>query len=177
MPCGSTWPATTTARPGATIRTSWSRPDAWPAKLRTAVAAVGGPAGDRTRFLDPEPARAAFARAMDDDLDTPAAIAALSRLADGTLAAARAGEQVAAAQEGLRQMGRVFGLRLDAAGPEERVVQGWNRHLERFQAPWTPEPACDGYVNGPGGQNRPQEGTWSPPCRKRQPKGLYVCIV
>jgi L-cysteine:1D-myo-inositol 2-amino-2-deoxy-alpha-D-glucopyranoside ligase len=98
-------------------------------KLQRAVTAKGGAGG----VLDPSAARAAFGEAMDDDLNTPEALATLERLADKTLEAAEAGQDVQAAQEALREMGRVFGLRLDAEGAEERVLVGWGRHLERFK--------------------------------------------
>jgi hypothetical protein len=32
----------------------------------------------------------------------------------------------------LRQLGRVFGLRLDAPEAEARVISGWQEHLTRF---------------------------------------------
>jgi cysteinyl-tRNA synthetase len=97
-------------------------------KLRAAATAAGrsGPS------LDPSPVQAAFTEAMDEDLSTPMAVGALERLADRTLDAARAGGDVGAAQEALRRMGRVFGLRLDAEGLEERVVAEWNQHLKGF---------------------------------------------
>jgi L-cysteine:1D-myo-inositol 2-amino-2-deoxy-alpha-D-glucopyranoside ligase len=96
--------------------------------LREAVKPIGG-SGDP---LDPSDAMATFVEAMNDDLAAMAAIPVLERLAWETLEAAYAGQDVRLAQETLRAMSRVFGLRLDAAGPEERVVSGWGRHLERF---------------------------------------------
>ena len=74
----------------------------------------------------------AFTNVMDCDLDTPAAIAVQRELADEILAGAAAGQGVLAAQQALRRMGAVFGLRLDHEGPEPRVVEGWTAHLERF---------------------------------------------
>jgi hypothetical protein len=41
---------------------------------------------------------------------------------------------VAAAQEALRKLAGVLGLRLGSAGPAEKVVEGWRRHLSRFQS-------------------------------------------
>ena len=99
-------------------------------KLRAAVVAEGG-AGTA---LDPAPGQASFEAAMEQDLNTPAALAALEHLADAILEAAGAGRDVRAGQAALRSMGRVFGLRLDAGEPEERVVAGWNEHLKRFEA-------------------------------------------
>jgi L-cysteine:1D-myo-inositol 2-amino-2-deoxy-alpha-D-glucopyranoside ligase len=98
-------------------------------KLRRAVTASGGEEAP----LDPSEARAAFGEAMDDDLNTPAALATLERLADETLEATEAGQDAQAAQGALREMSGVFGLRLDAEGEEERVLVGWGRHLERFE--------------------------------------------
>jgi L-cysteine:1D-myo-inositol 2-amino-2-deoxy-alpha-D-glucopyranoside ligase len=97
-------------------------------KLCAAVTAVGGAGAP----LASSGARMAFTEAMDDDLNTPAALATLERLADETLESAEADQDVAAAQEALRALGRVFGLRLDAKEPEARVVAGWDRHLKRF---------------------------------------------
>jgi L-cysteine:1D-myo-inositol 2-amino-2-deoxy-alpha-D-glucopyranoside ligase len=97
-------------------------------KLREAVTVDGG-AGSP---MDPSGARAAFIEAMDDDLNTPAALATLQKLADEVLQAAAAGRDVTAAQETLREMGQVFGLQMDVGGPEVRVLEGWGRHLEGF---------------------------------------------
>jgi L-cysteine:1D-myo-inositol 2-amino-2-deoxy-alpha-D-glucopyranoside ligase len=97
-------------------------------KLRAAVAAPGG-AGVP---LDPGSARVGFTEAMDEDLDTPRALAVLEQLAEEVLEAAAADRNVQAAQKALRSMGRVFGLRLDTRGPEKRVVSRWNQHLKRF---------------------------------------------
>jgi len=82
------------------------------------------------RRLDPTPSWVAFTEAMARDLDTPAALAILARLADGIVAATQAGRSVEDAQTILRRMGHTFGLRLDAAGPEPTVIAGWNAHIE-----------------------------------------------
>jgi hypothetical protein len=37
------------------------------------------------------------------------------------------------AQQQLRAMGRVFGLRLDASAPEPRVRAGWQQYLPDFR--------------------------------------------
>jgi len=97
-------------------------------KLRQAVSA----AGDEGASIDPSMAQSAFFKAMDDDLNTPRALKALEQLANATLAAVNAGQGVAAAQDALRKMGYVFGLRLDQDEPEARVMEGWGRHLQRF---------------------------------------------
>ena len=100
-------------------------------KLRAAVAASGGD-GDP---LDVAGAEADFTAAMDDDLDTPAALGRLESLGVDVLAAARAGRRVEAGQTLVRRLARVFGLRLDQPGVEERVARGWDAHLLRFPSP------------------------------------------
>ena len=86
-------------------------------------------------FLDPKPRQRVFMRAMRRDLDTPAALTAMSGLAGDVSEAVRAGQDVQAAQETLRRMGRLFGLRLDADGPEPSVVSGWNQHVQHTLKP------------------------------------------
>jgi cysteinyl-tRNA synthetase len=97
--------------------------------LRGAATELGGSPSHRS--LDPTPRWTAFTEAMARDLDTPAALAILARLADEVVTAARAGRSVEEAQTTLRRMGRLFGLRLGAAAPEPKVIAGWNVHLER----------------------------------------------
>jgi L-cysteine:1D-myo-inositol 2-amino-2-deoxy-alpha-D-glucopyranoside ligase len=97
-------------------------------RLRHAATAVG----DDGASLEPSGARAAFGKAMDDDLDTPTALSVLKQLADDILEAADAEQDVAAAQEALRELGSVFGLLLDAEKPQGSVVKGWDRHLQHF---------------------------------------------
>jgi L-cysteine:1D-myo-inositol 2-amino-2-deoxy-alpha-D-glucopyranoside ligase len=103
-------------------------------KLRAAVTASGGSGS----ALEAAGARADFDAAMDRDLDTATALVRLERLADDVLAGARAGRQLAPAQAVLRQLASVFGLRLDAPDAEARVIEGWNRHLARFEPPAAP---------------------------------------
>jgi L-cysteine:1D-myo-inositol 2-amino-2-deoxy-alpha-D-glucopyranoside ligase len=98
--------------------------------LRAAATAQGGPGS----ALDPAPFKADFNAAMDEDLDSPGALAALERAAADVLSAAQAGRDVHAAQTELRRLGAVFGLRLDSAEPEARVTAGWDQHLQRFSA-------------------------------------------
>ena len=97
-------------------------------KLRAAATVRGG-GGE---MLDAGIAQKAFTAAMDDDLDTGAALARLEALADSIQAAARAGRELGPAQAVLRKLGQVFGLRLDATEVESRVVEGWSAHLRRF---------------------------------------------
>jgi len=67
--------------------------------------------------LDPAPHEAAFRAAMDNDLHTGDAIAALDGLASAITAAAGRAQDVTAAQNTLRSLGDVLGLRLDTQHP------------------------------------------------------------
>jgi L-cysteine:1D-myo-inositol 2-amino-2-deoxy-alpha-D-glucopyranoside ligase len=96
--------------------------------LRSAALAAGGTGPE----LDAGAAEASFRAALDDDLNTPAGIETLARLAEDIRQAAEAGRDVRAAQATLHKLAGVLGLRLDATGPEPRVVSGWSEHLERF---------------------------------------------
>jgi len=75
-----------------------------------------------------------FAQAIEQDLDTPAAIAVLRSMADSIVVASSRGRKVAAAQDALRTLGGVLGLRLGSAGPGREVVEGWRKHLTRFRS-------------------------------------------
>jgi L-cysteine:1D-myo-inositol 2-amino-2-deoxy-alpha-D-glucopyranoside ligase len=63
--------------------------------------------------LDSEPFRRRFEERMSDDLDTPAAIQVLSELAEAVDAALTRETSAQAAQELLRELGGVLGLRLE----------------------------------------------------------------
>jgi cysteinyl-tRNA synthetase len=66
-----------------------------------------------------------FNEAMENDLQTPAALRALEKLVQAVLDAA--GQQdVREAQETLCRYGSIFGLSFGSDEPEERVVTGWN---------------------------------------------------
>jgi L-cysteine:1D-myo-inositol 2-amino-2-deoxy-alpha-D-glucopyranoside ligase len=86
--------------------------------------------GGEDEPLDTSSAWAAFTNSLDDDLDSPGAQSVMEGLADAILEGAMGGRQVEEAQAALRAMGQVFGMRLDAIGPEESVVEGWKRHLK-----------------------------------------------
>jgi L-cysteine:1D-myo-inositol 2-amino-2-deoxy-alpha-D-glucopyranoside ligase len=88
--------------------------------------------GRQEPALDSTPSARAFAQAMDDDLNTIMALSVLQDLAGTIQEAAHAGRYVEAAQANLRSMAGVFGLRLTDDAPKARVIDGWNRHLERF---------------------------------------------
>ena len=80
------------------------------ARLRQALAAPANPGTDAA--LDPQPARDRFVEAMDDDLNTPQALAALFDLARDVNRASAEGRSVVAAQETLRELAGVLGLSL-----------------------------------------------------------------
>ena len=103
------------------------------AHLRNAVVTAGGA---KSLTTEAQQAFAAFAASfeanLDNDLDSPKALYSLEDLASGIRDSAAAGYDVTGAQVILRQLGRVFGLRLDAGAPEPRVLDGWANHLQRF---------------------------------------------
>jgi L-cysteine:1D-myo-inositol 2-amino-2-deoxy-alpha-D-glucopyranoside ligase len=76
-------------------------------QLKAALAAQGDPRGER---LNPEPFRQAYFAALDDDLDTPKALAQISVLSGAILEAASSGYDVSDAQSTLRDMANVFGF-------------------------------------------------------------------
>jgi L-cysteine:1D-myo-inositol 2-amino-2-deoxy-alpha-D-glucopyranoside ligase len=75
-------------------------------RLREALAAPSGP----EPALDAGSTRAAFLEALDDDLNTPLALALLSGLASDVLAASEAGRDIRAAQATLRELAGVIGF-------------------------------------------------------------------
>jgi L-cysteine:1D-myo-inositol 2-amino-2-deoxy-alpha-D-glucopyranoside ligase len=75
--------------------------------------AAGVSGGERESQLVLDPYRARFEDRMNDDLDTPGAIAVLSDLADALDAGAKAGENIRAGQALLRELGGVLGLKLE----------------------------------------------------------------
>jgi L-cysteine:1D-myo-inositol 2-amino-2-deoxy-alpha-D-glucopyranoside ligase len=97
-------------------------------KLRTA-AVMPGNSGEP---IDVVGAQDGFTGALNDDLNTPAALARLEGLADDILAAGRTGRDPGPAQMLLRRQAAVFGLSLDEAEADKRVVEGWNAHLAQF---------------------------------------------
>ena len=85
-----------------------------------------GATGDNSGVaLSPAPFQERFTAAMDDDLNTPQAIAALFDLAREINRARDAGQPVAAAQDALRQLGGILGLTFEGrpAGREELAAQ------------------------------------------------------
>lgn len=93
--------------------------------------AVSAPSGD-ARPMDVAMWRERFESALDQDLDSPTASQLMCELAVQILEHADARRDVREAQAWFRQAAGMFGLRLDAFGPEARVRTGWERHLNRF---------------------------------------------
>jgi len=120
---------------GYHYREIWSHDDdalaAAEQRAQQLLAAATASGGTGPAF-DASTAEAAVINALDNDLDTPAAVAALTQLADDIVTAAAAGQDVATAQTTLKGLSTIFGLRLDADGPEERVIAGWDEHLKKF---------------------------------------------
>jgi cysteinyl-tRNA synthetase len=88
--------------------------------------------GEGREAVDPEPSRSAFIQAMDHDLDTPGAVAALAHLAEEIIQGVDKDKDVCPAQATLRHLGTVLGLRLTNSEPEPRVQEIWSRHRQRF---------------------------------------------
>jgi cysteinyl-tRNA synthetase len=85
-------------------------------RLRNALRLEGSSGGEA---LDPEPYRRSFLEAMDDDLNTPQALASLFDLAREINRAREAGRDVAEAQRTLRELGGILGLTFREPGAEE----------------------------------------------------------
>jgi len=77
------------------------------ARLRDALTAGGGAA---PAAIDHSEVRAAFFAALDDDLQTPLALALLNGLSSDILAAAERGQEVCPAQAALREIAGVIGF-------------------------------------------------------------------
>jgi L-cysteine:1D-myo-inositol 2-amino-2-deoxy-alpha-D-glucopyranoside ligase len=97
------------------------------AEFHQAVLVEGG----QGQYLDPKPTEQAFGLAMDDDLNAPEALQVLSDMARAIMVSAADGGNVFQAQEFLRNLAGIFGLRLDKK-IEPGVVDGWRRHQRRF---------------------------------------------
>jgi len=74
--------------------------------------------GDAPLDFDPDGFRARFIEAMDDDLNTPEALAALFDLAREVNRAREAGQDIRPAQEVLLELAGVLGLRLETPAAE-----------------------------------------------------------
>lgn len=96
--------------------------------IRNAVMTNGG-SGES---VDAKPYMVDFVDAMDNDLDTTTACEILVSLAENIILSADGGREIENAQSTLRTMSGVFGLQLDAVGPEASVLDGWDEHLKKF---------------------------------------------
>jgi L-cysteine:1D-myo-inositol 2-amino-2-deoxy-alpha-D-glucopyranoside ligase len=85
------------------------------------------------QYLDPLPTEEAFREAMDNDLGSPGALQVLSELAQEISDAAATGSNVSEAQQKLRELSGIIGLRLNQE-VEPTIVDGWRQHLKRFVA-------------------------------------------
>jgi len=81
-------------------------------RLRLAAAL---PLADGAGDFDPAPLRARFVQALEDDLNTPQALAALFDLARAVNRARAGGEPAGAARDALVELGGVLGLQFAAA--------------------------------------------------------------
>ena len=88
--------------------------------------------GDSGKPIDLVGYQEAFCDAMDNDLDSSKAIQVLLDLGDKVQEGAQIGLDIQEAQQLLQKTGRIFGLRFDDNQPEKRVMEGWNRQVERF---------------------------------------------
>jgi L-cysteine:1D-myo-inositol 2-amino-2-deoxy-alpha-D-glucopyranoside ligase len=93
-------------------------------------AAVKAPSGSG-EAMAAKPFADAFSAALDDDLDSPAAVGVLTELAEAILAAGERGQDVRNAKWKLRTRSAIFGVCLSNTA-EERVTTGWDRHLQNF---------------------------------------------
>ena len=89
-------------------------------RLRHALERDGG----SSESLDAEPYRRQFFEAMDDDLNTPRALAALFDLAREINRSSDAGQQVSGAQDSLRHMGGILGLTFDQPKSQKGAATG-----------------------------------------------------
>jgi len=101
---------------------------------KTVREAAQVPSGPRTAAaLEVDDWRRELRDSMDDDLQTPRAVAAMVKLANAIRTASRERCNIDNAQRLLREFGQLFGLRLHHGEPEERVRLGWDTHLARLQ--------------------------------------------
>ena len=86
--------------------------------------ALGREGGNRGEPLDAEPYRRLFFEAMDDDLNTPRALASLFDLAREINRSSDAGHSATAAQECLRNLGGILGLTFAEPEANDRAALG-----------------------------------------------------
>jgi L-cysteine:1D-myo-inositol 2-amino-2-deoxy-alpha-D-glucopyranoside ligase len=100
-------------------------------KYRAALASPGGKNG----LYNAKDREKDFAQSLDEDLNTPKALRALANLSSEIMVAAGNGQDIHEGQDILRSMGSVLGLSQREGKPDPHVMDGWNRHLERFPLP------------------------------------------
>ncbi|TAK78768.1 MAG: cysteine--tRNA ligase, partial [Dehalococcoidia bacterium] len=93
------------------------------AGIERLTAALRPGTGDAASSIDVAATRARFVEAMEDDLGTPQALAALFDLARAINRSRDAGEDVAAAQAALRELARVLGLTLVERAADEAAAR------------------------------------------------------
>jgi L-cysteine:1D-myo-inositol 2-amino-2-deoxy-alpha-D-glucopyranoside ligase len=94
------------------------------------VKAVEAPGGDSTE-LDLSGYRDSFVNSLANDLDTPAGLEVLETMAAEILSAGESESNVTEAQNQLRKLSSVLGVRLDQS-PAAEVVSGWDQHRNNF---------------------------------------------
>ena len=101
-------------------------------RLRQAAAVEDAqPSGEAA---DPEPFRRRFIEAMDDDLNTPQALAVLFDLAREINRGREAGRSIAGARESLRELSGVLGLTLETPRGSDSATAPLLELLEEFRA-------------------------------------------
>lgn len=73
-----------------------------------------------------------FTSALDDDLNTPAALLVMKKLSTSILEDAQRNIDISEGQRLLRKMGRVFGLLLGTDEPDHSSISGWNKYIQKF---------------------------------------------
>jgi cysteinyl-tRNA synthetase len=117
-------------------QTEWSYDEGklrWSARVAKRLTQAATAPNGNGKELDVAAFEADFVAAMDDNLNSPAALGVLDDLAVQTLIASQAGQNVTTGQRAVRDLSTVFGLRLDADQPEPRVIAGWTEHLKKFE--------------------------------------------
>ena len=106
----------------------------WAARIvKRLTRAATAPSGHGDK-LDVADFAADFVAAMDDNLNSPAALGVLDDLAVQILGHSHAGRAGCYSRATtIRDISTVFGLRLDAEQPEPRVIAGWTEHLKKFE--------------------------------------------
>jgi L-cysteine:1D-myo-inositol 2-amino-2-deoxy-alpha-D-glucopyranoside ligase len=97
--------------------------------LQQALTVRGGSRED----FDAQQTRYDFVTAMNDDLDTPRALETVFKLADEIIAFENGKWDITNAQETLRELAGILGLRLDDT-IDPKVERGWQRHRRRFES-------------------------------------------